>query len=293
MAAKKMTPLEFANKYYDLMVYFYPPEVGGNGKAGYVRPDDWQSLRADNYRLGFSSWQNTFWSHDIQSHFKRPVEVTVMPLSGMPEFLELNMEQALCHYNPPFSGKGTPEQVQIAIQLVYRFRKVTMPPDHFVSLDFVGLDCNGFVGNYYRRVVMGQDWKDLDVNKDPGPTTLMDDLLALGKEVLDPKDLRDDGTYILVWCNEQGAIYNPIKGVPNSYGHVMITEPDTLYGPPGNQTIHVVEATAAGSRKLRDIDYIIKSAKSVTVKGEPATVFTVERGTPSDVMPVRISRLKV
>ena len=257
--AKKMTPLEFANLYYNLFVYIYPQEVGGNGKAGYVPPTGWQSLRADNYRLGGSSWQHTFWSHDIQSHFKRPVEVTVMPLSGMPEILELNSEQALRHFNPPFSGKGSPEQAQIAIQLVYRFRKVAMPLNQFVSVDFVGLDCNGFVGNYYRRVVMGQDWKNLDVNKDPGPTTLMDDLLALGTEVVDPKDLRDDGTYVLVWCDDQGNIKNPQKGVANTYGHVMITEPDTLYGPPGNQTIHVVEATAAGARKLRDIDYTIKS----------------------------------
>ncbi len=245
--AKKMTPLEFANQYYNLFVYLYPQEVGGNGKAGYVPPTNWQALRADSYRLGTSSWQHTFWSHDIQSHFKRPVEVTVMPLSGMAEILELNLEQALRHFNPPFSGKGSPEQAQIAIQLVYRFRKVAMTPDQFVSLDFVGLDCNGFVGNYYRRVVMGQDWKNLDVNKDPGPTTLMDDLLALGTEVVDPKALRDDGTYILVWCDDKGNIYNPKKNVPNTYGHVMITEPDTLYGPPGNQTIHVVEATAAGA----------------------------------------------
>jgi hypothetical protein len=286
--------MEFANKYYNLYVFLYPQEVDGQGKAGDVPPPMGKVLRADNYRLGTSSWQHTFWSQDIQSHFKRPVEVTVMPLSGMLEFLELNPEQALRHFNPPFSGKGSPEQVQIAIQLVYRFRKVTTPLEQFVSLDFVGLDCNGFVGNYYRRVVMGQDWKGLDVNVDPGPTTLMDDLLALGTEVVDPKDLREEGTYVMVWCDDQGNIYNPKKGEPSSSGHVMLTEPDTLFGPPGNQTIHVVEATAAGKRKLRDIDYTIKSSKSITVGGKTRmTVFTVERGTPSDVMTVRISRLTV
>jgi hypothetical protein len=211
----------------------------------------------------------------------------------MAEILELNSDQALRHFKPPFSGKGSPEQVQIAIQLVYRFRNVTTTLDHFVNLNYVGLDCNGFVGNYYRRVVMGQDWKSLDVNIDPGPTTLMDDLLALGTEVVDPKDLREEGTYILVMCDNQGNIINPKKDVPSSFGHVMITEPNTLDGPPGNQTIHVVEATAAGGGKLRDIDYTIKSSKSITINQKPKTLFSVERGTPSDVMPVRISRLKI
>jgi hypothetical protein len=303
MAAKKMTPLEFANQYYSLSVYLYPQEISGKGKAGYVPPTKWQTLRADGYRLGASSWSHTFWSQDIQPHFKRPVDVIVMPLSGMPEFLELNAEQAIRHFFPPFSGKGSPEQVQIAIQLVYRFRNVTTPLEQFVGTkdcvwpkctSFVGLDCNGFVGNYYRRIVMGQDWKNLDVNVDPGPTTLMDDLLALGTEVVDPKDLREDGTYIMVWCDDQGNIYNPKKGEPSSSGHVMITEPDTLYGPPGNQKIYVVEATPAGKGKLRDIEYTIKSSKSIIIGGKTRmTVFTVERGTSTDVMSVRISRLKI
>jgi hypothetical protein len=303
MATKKMTPMEFANKYYNLMVYLYRQEVDRKGKPGYVPPTGPQTLRADSYRLGTSSWAYTFWSQDIQSHFNRPVEVTVMPLSGMFEFLELNAEQARRHFYPPFSGKGSPEQMQIAIQLVYRFRNVTTPLEQFVGTKdcvwpkcsgFVGLDCNGFVGNYYRRVVMGQDWKGLDVNVDPGPTTLMDGLLALGTEVVDPKDLRDDGTYIMVWCDDQGNIHNPKKGEPSSSGHVMLTEPDTMYGSPGNQKIVVVEATAAGNGKLRDIEYTIKSSKSITIGGKTRmTVFTVERGTPSDVMTVRISRLKV
>jgi hypothetical protein len=60
----------------------------------------------------------------------------------------------------------------------------------------------------------------------------------------------------------------------------MITEPGTLKGFPGGQTITVVEATPP---KLRPIDYTIKSAK----KG----VFLVERGSPADRMHVRICRL--
>jgi hypothetical protein len=292
--ADTMTPLQFARKYYELDVYLYPQELSGGLRAAYTPPAGWQRLRADNYRLGASTWKDTFWYHDVAPHFKKPVKVTVKSISGKTEEVEFRAAaQAHPHFNAPFVGKGSPEQVQIAIQLVYRFRRVTTPLEQFVKADFVGLDCNGFVGNYYQKVVLGQDWKTADVNQDPGPTTLMDDLLALGKEVLDPKDLQADGTHILVWCDDHGNIKNPQKGVANSYGHVMITEPKTLAGPPGNQTVHVVEATASGQRKLRDIDYTIKSWHSVIVKGRKATVFSVERGSPHHTMPVRISRLKV
>lgn len=293
--AQKMTPLEFARKYYELDVFLYPQEVSGSGSSpSYVPPTGWQRLRADNYRLGASNWRDTFWRQDIAPHFSQPVNVTVKSIWGQTEEVEFRTAaQAQPHFNAPFVGKGSPEQVQIAIQLVYRFRKVTTPVEQFVKLDFVGLDCNGFVGNYYQKVVQEQDWKTADVNKDPGPTTLMDDLLALGDEVMDAQDLQADSTYILVWCDNDGNIKNPQRGVLNSFGHVMITEPNTLSGPPGKQTIHVVEATASGKRKLRDLDYTIKAARPVVVKERRAAVFSVERGSPSDLMSVRISRLRV
>lgn len=289
----KMTPLEFAQKYYDLDVFLYPQELAAGGSPpAYVPPTGWQRLRADNYRLGASNWRETFWSQDIAPHFSKPVTVTVKSIDGDTEEIEFKKaSDAQRHFNAPFVGKGSPEQVQIAIQLVYRYRKVSTPIEKFVELDFVGLDCNGFVGNYYQKIVQGQDWKTADVNKDPGPTTLMDDLLALGKEVMDAGDLESDGTYIFVWCDGNGNIKNPQRDVPNTFGHVMITEPDTLSGDPGEQTIHVVEATASGNRKLRDLDYTIKSSKPVVVNGRKGAVFSVERGSAGDVMPVRISRL--
>lgn len=293
--AASMTPLAFAKKYLELDVYLYPQELSGSApKAGYVPPTGWQRLRADNYRLGSSTWRDTFWRQDIAPHFKQPVKVTVKSISGATQEVEFRTAaQAHPHFNAPFVGKGSPEQVQIAIQLVYRFRKVSTTVEQFVDRDFVGLDCNGFVGNYYQKVVQEQSWQTADVNKDPGPTTLMDDLLALGEEVMDLKDLRADGTYILVWCDPYGNIKNPQKGVANSYGHVMITEPNTLEGVPGYQTIEVVEATASGKRKLRVLDYTLRSAKKVFVGGRKAGVFRVERGSPSDQMDVRISRLRM
>ena len=291
--AATMTPLAFAKKYLELDVYVFPPEVSSGGpKAGYVPPTGWQRLKADNYRLGKSPWRDIFWSQDIQKQFVKPVTVCVKTISGSREEVVFrNGAQASYHFLAPFLGKGSPEQVQMAIQLVYRFRKVITPLEVFVDKDFIGLDCNGFVGNYYQKVVQGQHWQSAKWNTSPGPESLMEPLLKLGDEIKELTDLQVAGTYIFAWCDDRGNIMEPNgKG---SYGHVMITEPNTLKGAPGAQTIQVVEATAAGKRKLRYLDYTLKSATKVVVKGQKVTVFKVQRGPGEKDMDVRISRLKV
>src|SRR5262249_22807515 len=115
--AARLTPLEFAKKYLEMEVYLYPQEVSGAGPAPtYTPPTGWTRLKADNYRLGSSNWKNAFWSQDIAPHFKEPVTVTVKSITGKTEEVEFrNAAQALPHYGAPFVGKGSPEQVQIAI----------------------------------------------------------------------------------------------------------------------------------------------------------------------------------
>ena len=293
--AAYMTPLNFAKKFFELDVFLYEQEAtASTGSGGYVPPTGWKRLRADNYRLGHSQWRDLFW-RDIAPHFNKPVKATVRPISGGDEEIEFrSAHEAFRHYRLPFVGKGSPEHVQLATQLVYRFRKVSTSLEDFMAKDFVGLDCNGFVGGYYQRILQGLDWKAAatQADRDPGPTTLMDDLHALGADVKDTSQLESNGTYIFVWCDDDGKIINPQKGVANSYGHVMITEPRTLKGSPGAQTIQVVEATGSGGRKLRSKDYTIKSVKRATVKQRETAVFFVDRGDPK-LMPVRISRLKI
>jgi hypothetical protein len=57
-------------------------------------------------------------------------------------------------------------QVQLAIQLVYRFRKVSTPIEQFVKVDFVGLDCNGFVGNFLWHEWRPNGWTNPGLNPD-------------------------------------------------------------------------------------------------------------------------------
>jgi hypothetical protein len=288
-----MTPLEYAHRFLFLEAFLYPQELSSRAKATttYTPPTGWQVLHANNYRLGLSTWPSNFWGESIGQHFKDGVTVRIKSIDGVvTDYPNFNAGEARRRFGYPFSGKGSPEDVQLALQLLYRFHPAKTPIDRFLSVDFVGLDCNGFVGGYYRRVVLDSAWLATDPNKDPGPTTLMDDMLRWGTEVHDPSELAVDGTYVLVWCNAAGVIYKPSKLNPTSFGHVMITEPFTLLGTPGHQTVLVVESTPP---RLRAVDYQIQSVTQTSAGGGRASVFHVRRGPERSPMDVRISRLKI
>ncbi len=288
-----MTPLEFAKKYLDLEARMYPLEVGEGANSpgpGNVS-EGWRPLRVARYRLGASTWRSQFWQ-EIASHLTGPTTVTIKTIADEEQELTLTPEQLRFHFQYPFVGKGSPEQAQLAIQLVYRYHKAVFTPEQFVEKDFIGLDCNGFVGNYIQRVVQNIPWLEANNDKDPGPTTLIGDLLASqGKDnqLLGLDDLRAQETYIFGFCAPNGTIFDPSKDNPGSSGHVMITEPGTLEQLDEGFKISVVEATAAGNRELRYIDYTITGI----TKAQFGTVFQVLRGSPSDKMNVRVARLAV
>ena len=287
-----LTPLEFANKYRRLETFLYPQELPEGVAPVYVPPKGWTSTPVERYRLGSSNWWHTFWKQDIAPRLGKSLKLRVKNMYGHEQELELTPRQLVRHFYPPFVGKGSPEQAQIAIQLTYRYRKVTTPLADFLKADFIGLDCNGFVGNYIQRVVTGwgQSWTIFDNDKDPGPTTEMSGIVetCCDKQITSTTQLSPQEIYIFVLCEGDGMVIDP--GKKHSYGHVMITNPNSLIPlPDGKCKIKVVEATGEG-RRLRDTDYTIQSA----TPAQFGTVFRVLRG-PSDTshgMPVRIARLK-
>jgi hypothetical protein len=288
-----MTPLEFANKYLDLEVYLYPLETGDADSPGpgNVPDEGWRPLRVARYRLGKSNWPSQFWQ-DISPHVSDPITVKIETISDETQDVTLTPEELRRHFRYPFSGKGSPEQAQLAIQLVYRYHKAGFTPEEFVEKDFIGLDCNGFVGNYIQRVVQNTLWLEAQNDKDPGPTTLIGDLLARqgrANEITDVNDLTPEEIYLFGWCDADGFIFDPKDERGSSFGHIMITEPGTLEQVDDGWKIGVVEATAAGNRELRHLDYTITGA----TKAQFGTVFQVLRGSASDKMNVRVARLAV
>lgn len=287
-----LTPLQFADKYRKMETFLYPQELPAGVAPLYVPPQGWTSTPVEHYRLGHSNWWQTFWTHDIAPQLGKSIKLKVKNISGHPEEVEFSPLQLKRHFYAPFVGKGSPEQAQIAIQLTYRFRRVGTPLADFLKADFIGLDCNGFVGNYIQRVVngWGQSWIGFDNDKDPGPTTEMSGMIQMccDKPITSATEVSPKEIYVFVLCELDGTIIDP--GGKHAYGHVMITNPNSFSLLAGGQwKIKVVEATAQGM-KLRDTDYTIKSATAAKF----GTVFRALRG-PDDHgegMPIRIARLE-
>src|ERR1051325_10918205 len=120
-----LTPLQFAEKYRNLQQYLYPLEKTVNGSSkpgGNVAREGWQTLKIATYRLGHSTWPDKFWP-DIKPFFTKPVTVKIKTIADLP--LEVTLLEGKAHecFRLPFGGKASPEQVQVCIQLIYRFHK--------------------------------------------------------------------------------------------------------------------------------------------------------------------------
>ena len=106
----------------------------------------------------------------------------------------------------------------------------------------------------------------------------------------DPMTAAADGTYLLGMCDGDGKILDPAKGVPNSFGHIMLTEPGTATcGDNDSVVINASEATGAAGGYLRTLNFTILNA----TKAANGTVFQILRGSPDDKLNVRIARLKM
>ena len=284
-----MTPLEFSKKYTKLWQYLYPLEGSVNGApkpGGNTLKEGPTTLRVATYRLGHSDWPGKFWP-EISTFFKKPVTVKVTTISGLPQEIPLTGAKAGGYFPYPFVGKGSPEQVQMAIQLIYRFHRASIAPQEFVAANFVGLDCNGFVGNYIQRVVKGIDWLAQNNDEDPGPTTYMSALLewpGSTEQVTDLDDMSEENTYLFGYCRDDGSIIDPSKG---HYGHIMITSPG-----PGELThtangIRVRVVESAG--RVGVVSRYYNSAKVIHAAHGMVVYFDIEGG---GHIPVRIARLK-
>jgi hypothetical protein len=287
--ANSLSPKEFAAKYLSMRVYIYPPQDGGPDNSA-LAPSGWQEVSVANYRLSGSPYRGSIWS-DISSRLKEKTDVRLITIAGAQIDDSLTVAQVYNAFRYPWLGKGSPEQAQITIQIMYRFHKAHTALNAFLAADFIGLDCNGFAGNYYQRVMQGTDWKDQNNLKDPGPTTFIEGLFKLGGRKAEIKKLDDIDSskiYVFAECDPKTAVIaDPVSGQENTWGHVMLTEPGELNKLAGGKIgMSVTEATADAGRKLRSgVNYTIYPGK--TVGG--VSVFHVERGAPSDTLDVRIA----
>jgi hypothetical protein len=161
-----------------------------------------------------------------------------------------------------FKGKGSPEHCQIVLQLANRWG---LAPELQKYADaWLGLDCNGFVGNYLWHTRKGKNWDDLGVrNHDMGPDALISEFL-LRNPVKRWRDVDPSKTYVLGLTDSSGVV---VPGGPNSKsGHIAITDntvskrdqkKDGLLSP----AVFVVESTGAHTPGLWGSYYNCKREK--------------------------------
>jgi len=217
-----------------------------------------------------------------------------------------NQLWALIRY--PYVGKGSPEAVQVLLQLA----SVELPgsPAAIKVGDFqtysdkwLGLDCNGLVGNYLRHVYRGIAWSDVTATKsNVSPDNLITDIwCGFGGEVRNSADDVDfNDLNLLVMVDKTGKI---IPGGSGGYGHIMISQPKemdfevglkSILGVPDDEAvpgIQVLESTAAKD-SADGKDGVAKSTYAYADYKPQKGVIRVRRGLNNSPLNVRIRGAK-
>jgi hypothetical protein len=162
-----------------------------------------------------------------------------------------------------FDGKGTPEYCQIVLQLAHHWGLAPDPQKY--ADEALGLDCNGFVGNYVWHVKKGKPWTDLGIrNNDLGPDAQIDAFFPFFEKGFVNRwdDLDGSKTYVL-GMTKNGVIVKGGEGLAAA-GHIMITQPGFVRQPRTlngrkSQAIYVVESTAGHKPGLWASYYSLKN----------------------------------
>ena len=216
----------------------------------------------------------------------------------------------------PYTGKGSPEGVQAILQLA----SVELPgspamvkPANFQAYcdKWLGLDCNGLVGNYLRHVWKGIHWSD--VTATASPVSPNNDIKAIwngfdGTVRSSAAEVSFKDLNLLVMLDPKTGEIRP-GGPGHPPGHIMISQPheieyDTglksMLGVPDDKEVPgliVLESTGAKDSADKK-DGVAKSAYAFVDQLPPKTkanpnpkpngVFKVRRGLNNTGLFVRI-----
>lgn len=288
-----LTPVQYAARYWELEVPFSDGSV---------------KVSIDKYHLGAPDpAQGKLWSK-LKAHFhehRKHNTGYALPLTVNSETHEFrSTDELLRRVVSPFYGKGSPEDCQITLQLAVLLGETTKANLQRYSDKYLGLDCNGFIGNYlWHEWGQPVPWHMDPGRHDPGPSALIDSLLKFGQIVKTVDEIKPERIHILAEVNNA---YKVIPGGSAGVGHIMITEPKSfmksftfnsfggldpklgqqgIYQSPAHWT---VEST--GHMGLVDSWYVFQQVNGQHNKPVPG-VFRVFRGSKGQFMNVRISAL--
>jgi hypothetical protein len=179
----------------------------------------------------------------------------------------------------PFKGKGTPEHCQIVLQLAHHYG---MAPDlQKYADDHLGLDCNGFVGNFLLHVWKGQPWTDHCMGEKnshrEGPDQRMDGFEDKRKQnrIFDWDAIQFGLPHIFIRTEDDGKVI--ISNSGDLVGHIVISEPgvSARRGRDAHDMVRIIESTATHNPAgLSDDWYSLIGEKKIGSK----KIFKIDRG---------------
>lgn len=219
------TPLEYEARYKTLKVDF---ATAGSAPV---------TLTINQYRLGKAKPEAeklAEHAHDYfaEQHKKASTFTLDLIVNGQPATFK-TWHEVQPHVHAPFSGKGSPEDCQIAAQMAVLVKRTTVDNLQTYCDNNMGLDCNGFVGNYLWHERGGAEWRKLAGEHDLGPNMSIDGFFDKGRPIgsLDQIQAGDLNVFGLVSSTTMRivpvAVWNA-DGTLNSAGHIVISEPGRI-----------------------------------------------------------------
>ena len=211
------SPADYASRYKNLPIDFADGSV---------------KIVIERYHIGDPDAEGGVLAQVVKEYFhthkKKDSTFTLdLFVNGKPTSIP-TYEETVWHVAAPFWGKGSPEDCQITAQLAALMKRTSK--EHLARYcdQHMGLDCNGFVGNYLFRVHNGNLWnvkaKAADKpDDDLGPSSSMDKFAAAGHAVKDLTSMNPANLHLFI---EVDGAYRVISGGKSGAGHIVISEPN-------------------------------------------------------------------
>jgi hypothetical protein len=211
---RNMTPWDYAQRYL-------PVTVSG--------PTNVTRINVSRYHLGAPTAAQQQLLGAVIDHFasrQRKDPSYRLKLIVNDEAIEIKDRQEIARsLQVPFLGKGSPEDCQIVLQLALLVGGIT--PDRLQAWSDanLGLDCNGFVGNYLFHEVLQRGWRVNPTDADVGPSSTIDVYFKRWAEapIDDLAKVQSTRMHLIVRVNDAGVVIPRLLG--SMVGHIAITQP--------------------------------------------------------------------
>jgi hypothetical protein len=203
------SPLDYAGRYWELQV-----EVNSHRKT----------LRIDQYRLGDPpAAKDILWTK-LKEYFQKkqkadPSWRLEIRINGGTTFFPSYVPLAPWVVRP-FTGKGNPESFQLVLQLAVLLQIENENTLQAYCDKNLGLDCNGFVGNFLYYTRPNTDWMEEPASGAGGPNDSINQFERFGTPVQDTEKMSPQNTYLCLETRNGQVIPGGKSGV----GHMVITQ---------------------------------------------------------------------